>query len=270
MKCLDSVYKSKAALQACVVEPDIAEKMRKDHKAELRTTILNDQIWTQLEDARTLLRPFLTVILDLEKDTPRLSWVYRRYNELQTHAKSAFVCGLPIGDQVTKIVDERWNWLRRPVNVGCISFGSPNGLIRTPRRDSGRIWEILGRILWPSRFSAYVFTNMRVGFTPGAFESGILWRSAPHTSPITWWKANFQYSCPELTKLAIRVLSMPASAACSERNWSAFNFIHSASRNRLLNHKVQKLVNIYWNSRLLIDVQDDGTYFDEDMEAEGI
>jgi len=136
MKCLDSVYKSKAALQACVVEPDIAEKMRKDHKAELRTTILNDQIWTQLEDARTLLRPFLTVILDLEKDTPRLSWVYRRYNELQTHAKSAFVCGLPIGDQVTKIVDERWNWLRRPVmsvayllDPQMASFALPEGIL---------------------------------------------------------------------------------------------------------------------------------------------
>ena len=271
MNCLRSVNKSKAALQACVVEPQIADTMRQDHQAELRTTILADQTWTQLEDVITLLQPFLAVILDLEKDVPRLSWVYRHYSQLRLHAQSTFVSGLPIGKQVKKFVVGRWNWLRRPV-MSVAYVLDPH---MAPFGYPGEILKEVGIFLekyYDEKQSALIYSQIcALVSRQEPFDTGILWRSAPLTPPITWWTANFKNSCPELTKLAIRILSMPASAASSERNWSAFNFIHSASRNRLLNRKVQKLINIYWNSRLLTDVQDDGTYFDEEeLEDEGI
>src|SRR5262249_45275767 len=104
------------------------------------------------------------------------------------------------------------------------------------------------------------------------FSSAMVWKSGQHSNnPISWRTVNFSVSAPELTALAERVLSMPSSSTSSERNWSAFNFIHSKSRNRLKSERVQKLVSVYWNTRLLRDIGDAGTFFEEeDFTAEGM
>ncbi|CAB5183110.1 unnamed protein product [Rhizophagus irregularis] len=56
---------------------------------------------------------------------------------------------------------------------------------------------------------------------------------------------------PLLSSVAIKVLSIPASSAASKRNWSTYNFIHSKLRNRMVIDRAEKLVYIYWNIRIL-------------------
>ena len=56
---------------------------------------------------------------------------------------------------------------------------------------------------------------------------------------------------PLLSSTALKLLSIPATSAASERNWSTYNFIHSKLRNRLINDRAEKLVYIYWNLRIL-------------------
>jgi hypothetical protein len=56
---------------------------------------------------------------------------------------------------------------------------------------------------------------------------------------------------PTLSNVAIRVLSIPATSAASERNWSTFGFIHSKLRNRLHEERVEKIVYLFWNLRIL-------------------
>ncbi len=56
---------------------------------------------------------------------------------------------------------------------------------------------------------------------------------------------------PLLSSVAIKVLSIPATSAASERNWSTYNFIHSKLRNRMVIDRAEKLVYIYWNIRIL-------------------
>jgi hypothetical protein len=56
---------------------------------------------------------------------------------------------------------------------------------------------------------------------------------------------------PVLSDVAIRILSIPATSASSERNWSTFGFIHSKLRNRLHEKRVEKIVYIFWNLRIL-------------------
>ena len=56
---------------------------------------------------------------------------------------------------------------------------------------------------------------------------------------------------PILSDVAIRILSIPATSAASERNWSTFGFIHSKLRNRLHEKRVEKIVYIFWNLRML-------------------
>ena len=66
----------------------------------------------------------------------------------------------------------------------------------------------------------------------------------------TWWKGNFGAVAPELTKVAVRVLSIPTSSAAAERNWSTFSYIHDKKQNKLSNDHVFKLVYIYFNNKL--------------------
>jgi hypothetical protein len=79
----------------------------------------------------------------------------------------------------------------------------------------------------------------------GLWTEGGVWHAVQHTTPATWWRG----LCPNkaLSKIACRVLSLPATSAAAERNWSTFKHIQSAKSNRLTDSRAQKLVNIAFN-----------------------
>ncbi|CAB5208052.1 unnamed protein product [Rhizophagus irregularis] len=79
----------------------------------------------------------------------------------------------------------------------------------------------------------------------GVFVNKLAWETAGKVDPITWWCGNFSYSAPELTQVAKKVLSIPTSSAASERNWSAFAYIHDKKRNWLRADCVLKLIYIF-------------------------
>jgi hypothetical protein len=64
-----------------------------------------------------------------------------------------------------------------------------------------------------------------------------------------WWES-FGSHCPQLQKLAIRVLSQTCSASGCERNWSVFERIHTKKRNRLEQKRLNDLVFVQYNLRL--------------------
>ena len=72
---------------------------------------------------------------------------------------------------------------------------------------------------------------------------------------LNWFQA-FCYENSVLRDIALRVHSTPTVASAAERNWSVFGFVHSKSRNSLYGHKVEKLVHIYQNMRLLRKIRD--------------
>ena len=83
----------------------------------------------------------------------------------------------------------------------------------------------------------------------GPFGKSIFWELEVVNNPIDWWNG-LQKEVPILGNLAIRLMSIPASTASSERNWSNFGFIQNIKRNRLTNARTFKLVSIYANLRL--------------------
>lgn len=62
-----------------------------------------------------------------------------------------------------------------------------------------------------------------------------------------------------LAKVALRVFTIVASSASAERCWSIYGFIHSKTRNRLVQERANKMVFIYVNSALL-DKEDENDY----------
>jgi hypothetical protein len=57
--------------------------------------------------------------------------------------------------------------------------------------------------------------------------------------------------CPHLQPIAVKLLSLSATASGCEQNWSSFQYIHSDTRNRLTSRHATDLVWLYCNLRLL-------------------
>ncbi|TVU06739.1 hypothetical protein EJB05_49967, partial [Eragrostis curvula] len=69
-------------------------------------------------------------------------------------------------------------------------------------------------------------------------------------SPAGWW-ATYGCHTPTLQRMAIRILSLTASASGCERNWSTFEGIHTKKRNRLDVNRLENLVYVQFNARLM-------------------
>lgn len=84
----------------------------------------------------------------------------------------------------------------------------------------------------------------------GPFSLSMFWKPEATKNPIDWWNG-LQSEVPILGKFAVKLMSIPASNAASERNWSNFGFIQNIKRNRLTNERTFKLISIYANLRLI-------------------
>ena len=69
--------------------------------------------------------------------------------------------------------------------------------------------------------------------------------------PFHFWADYGKHLFPFLSKVALRVLSIPTSSAASKRVWSIFAFNHSKNRNRLSVERADKLVFMDCNAVLL-------------------
>ncbi|AQK62152.1 hAT transposon superfamily protein [Zea mays] len=66
----------------------------------------------------------------------------------------------------------------------------------------------------------------------------------------SWWRL-YGTETPALQKMATRILSLTSSSSGCERNWSGFEGIHTKKRNRLTTTRLNKLVYIQFNNRLM-------------------
>ena len=69
-------------------------------------------------------------------------------------------------------------------------------------------------------------------------------------SHVKWWVIHGT-SAQMLQSIALKLLGQPCSSSCCERNWSTYNFIHPMKRNKLTPQRVEDLVYVYNNLRLL-------------------
>ncbi|XP_004306187.1 PREDICTED: uncharacterized protein LOC101313541 [Fragaria vesca subsp. vesca] len=68
--------------------------------------------------------------------------------------------------------------------------------------------------------------------------------------PVGWWNL-YGNNVPTLKKMAKRILALTTSSSGCERNWSAFEGIHTKKRNRLDTTRLNNLVYVQFNARIL-------------------
>ncbi|XP_058774188.1 uncharacterized protein LOC131648449 [Vicia villosa] len=81
------------------------------------------------------------------------------------------------------------------------------------------------------------------------FGSPIALAALKNKTPAQWWES-YGNEHPELQRFAIRVLSLTCSSSGCERNWSAFEMVHTKRRNRLKQKTMNDVVFIMTNSKL--------------------
>ncbi|PWA76661.1 zf-BED domain-containing protein [Artemisia annua] len=81
------------------------------------------------------------------------------------------------------------------------------------------------------------------------FNLNIATQNIDKKTPVDWWDS-FGDDTPELKRFAMRVLSLTCSSSGCERNWSAFEMVHSKRRNCLHQQKMNDLVYVMYNLKL--------------------
>ena len=99
----------------------------------------------------------------------------------------------------------------------------------------------------------------------GPFQLQIFWKSEAVKNPTDWWNG-LKKEVPVLGNLAVKLMSIPASAAASECNQYNFGFIQNIKRNRLTNERTFKLVSVYANLRLTNGQELDDNIVEEEEE----
>ncbi|KAG5532411.1 hypothetical protein RHGRI_026895 [Rhododendron griersonianum] len=68
--------------------------------------------------------------------------------------------------------------------------------------------------------------------------------------PVGWW-SNYGNHTPNSKRTATRILSLTSSLSGCERNWSTFEGIHTKKRNRLDATRLNNLVYVQFNAKLI-------------------
>ena len=87
-------------------------------------------------------------------------------------------------------------------------------------------------------------------FSRGRFPSPDALTDRWALQPLVWWQYHGS-AFPTLQTLALKLLGQPCSSSCADRNWSTYKFIHSLKRNKMAPARVEDLVYVHSNLRLL-------------------
>ncbi|XP_040373461.1 uncharacterized protein LOC112199077 [Rosa chinensis] len=87
------------------------------------------------------------------------------------------------------------------------------------------------------------------GFGRGLAKAGCTQNDDTY-NPVLWWNI-YGNLVPRLQSMAKRILSLTTSSSGCERNWSAFEGIHTKKRNRLDTTRLNNLVYVQFNAKII-------------------
>ncbi|KAG1653664.1 hypothetical protein FOA52_002635 [Chlamydomonas sp. UWO 241] len=154
------------------------------------------------------------------------------------------------------LITSRWNFLHRDA-LGAAYCLDPESWGHIISHDpNGEVVLGLNRILERLTNSAEEYVEVRLQWLDYKLKmsSGtnlVMWEAARKMPAHLWWYEFALPKAPELSKVAMRLLSICVSSSGLERAWSMYEFIHNRRRNRLRATRTSKLVDIFSNMKLV-------------------
>ena len=223
--------------------------------AALKCTQLVQSIvfWHNLEKIIGVSKPFVDFLMVLDTEKFIIGCVYwlmskairqmKEYNHFSSREKG----------QLVAVSNARWRQMHTPLHGATFALDPKFQMYSQPANSEvmGNFKKVCLQML-PGDEGKEAF-HQRVKFANQMGLFGDPWHldAIKRVSAPIWWK-EYGGETVELQHVATRVLSVVvASSGSCERNWSAFDFVHTKQHNRLNPSRAADLVYVFCNMRLL-------------------
>ncbi|XP_068669482.1 uncharacterized protein [Aristolochia californica] len=216
--------------------------------------VVSDPFWSQCITIVNLTEPLLRVLKMVNSDDrPAMGCIFEGMyrvkeaikNELKTKAEYMFYWN---------IIDSRWDTLiHRPLHTAGFFlnpqfFYSIKGEVHNEVMSG--VLDCIERLVPDTKVQDKINKELSsYKNATGDFGRKIADRARYSLPPADWW-STYGGSCPNLTRLAIRILSQTCTATGFHRDHIPFEQIHSQIKNRLEHQRLKDLVFVQYNLRL--------------------
>ncbi|TVU50507.1 hypothetical protein EJB05_01880 [Eragrostis curvula] len=259
---LTSILEKKDQLRKMVVDSKW-ETLRdvKSNKGKNATTIIMDPtFWIHLKSCLSVFEPLVKVLRLADGDVkPSMGFLFGELTKAKREIKQSFGNMEARYKDVMAIVDKKMKGrLDSPLHLAAYLVNPHYSYADTSIFDDGTVIE--GFITCVETFyhgdedmqDQVVNTELRLFQTKKGSFAKKLARTYQNFdyNPASWWRL-YGTETPGLQRLAVRILSLTSSSSGCERNWSIFEQIHTKRRNRLTTERLNLLVFIQFNSKLM-------------------
>ncbi|CAH1415050.1 unnamed protein product [Lactuca virosa] len=222
--------------------------------------VARKEFWDNIHLVCKVLAPLVDVVrlVDTE-EKPCMGYIYDAMDKAKEQIKTNLTW-MPNERMITRVwamIQTRWtDQLHHPLHaVGCylnpaIFHGENSREIRKNRDIATGLYVEIDRLVPDNDDNDKLRQDLNLYINSiGQFGSSTAIRARTKVAPYIWWRT-YGIDTPLLQTFAITFLSQTYSASPCERNWSAFDNLHSKKSNCLLQQKLNDLVFIQYNTRL--------------------
>lgn len=224
---------------------------------KMASGILDQRFWKNIGVCLKTAAPLMDVLHLVDSDEkPAMGYIYEAMDACKKQIQNNFNNVQKCYEPVCKIIDQRWmGQLHRPLHAAGyylnpqIHFG-PNFKGNDIDIKNG-LFSVISKLVSDAAERSKINSQLAdFHFSRGPlFGSEYAKKARAEMHPGQWWEMYGDYT-PELKRFAIRILSLTCSSSGCERNWSAFEMVHTKKRNRLRQQKMNDLVYVMANMRL--------------------
>lgn len=258
---LQSVHENRHHLQVLFVSEQWTRSdfARKPPGKRVEKIISKQEFWDNVYLACQVLAPLVDLVrlVDTE-EKPCMGYIYdamsRAKEQISKNLKGGY--NERLVSKVWSMIQTRWtDQLHHPLHAAGFFlnpaiFHGENSEIEKNKEIMTGLYVAIDRLVPDEDENDTLRQQLNLYIdSEGQFGSAAAKRSITKLAPYIWWRS-YGIDTPLLQKFAITVLSQTCSASPCERNWSAFDNLHSKKRNCLLQQKLNDLVFIQYNTRL--------------------
>lgn len=248
---LQSLAKNRNVIQILAV----ADAAKDKFKPAMKKSILSDDFWNKVNTLIKVLTPVIAANIQLEGDEVLIHKVHKTMADLE----KKFAVALS-SDNTFKAKDKqailsnlksRKEQANKPIHLAASVLFPAN---RGCDLDASESIEAMEFIYETARNMSLDTKTLLTEIADYKAKTGIwkkdfVWMAIEEMCPLQWWKTF--YSQTVLSKVAVRILSVPISSSATERSNSTFGWIHSNKRNRLSTQRAGKITYLAHNWKLL-------------------
>ncbi|XP_030945945.1 uncharacterized protein LOC115970452 [Quercus lobata] len=219
---------------------------------KVKDMILSDLWWDNIDYILEFIAPIYDMLRIADTDKPCLHLVYKMWDSMI----EKLILGV-----VYDILIDRWTKNSTPLHCLAHSLNpkyysiewiSENPKRIPPHRDHEISMERSKCLeqYFEDENDLTVVKYEFAKFSGGRFPSPSALTDRWTLLPLVWWQYH-GFAFPTLQTLTLKLLRQPCSSSCAERNWSTYKFIHSLKRNKMAPARVEDLVYVHSNLRLL-------------------